>query len=74
MIEVILYRVTHSHPDPVYDEVEEWYHIGIYSERGLAEDAVARLKKQPGFERYPDGFSIGETPVDVTHWEEGFTT
>ncbi len=48
--------------------------IGVYSSRAAAEAAVTRLIEQPGFSRYPDGFSIDAYSLDRDHWTEGFST
>ena len=48
--------------------------VGVYSSRSAAEAAVARLVEQPGFSRYPDGFSIDAYSLDRDHWTEGFST
>lgn len=46
--------------------------IGTYSTRGSAEAAIARLREQPGFSAYPNGFCIDEYELDKDHWTEGF--
>jgi hypothetical protein len=71
-----LYIVDHVHPDPAYDDedIEEVFHIGVYSTREKAQQAVDGLKQQPGFCRFPDGFHIDWIWLDQTSWEEGFIT
>ncbi|WP_394834844.1 hypothetical protein LVJ94_50940 [Pendulispora rubella] len=56
------------------DDSEEIKFIGVYSSRMKAEEAVLRLKEQPGFREYPDGFCIDRYEIDKDHWEEGFVT
>ena len=46
--------------------------IGVYASEGDAQDAVARLRSQPGFRRYPDGFVIDRYEIGKDHWTEGF--
>lgn len=48
--------------------------IGVYSSRERAEAAVERLRDQPGFSSYPEGFCIDEYKLDRDHWAEGFVT
>ena len=72
----ILYQVAHEYPDPAFDddEITEVKFIGVYSSKALAEEAVERLRARPGFDRFPDGFTIDAVQVDQTSWEEGFVT
>ena len=46
--------------------------IGVYSTESAAAAAIARLRGQPGFRDWPDGFSIAPYEVDADHWVEGF--
>jgi hypothetical protein len=48
--------------------------IGIYSTENSAARAVNRLKDQPGFRDYPDGFKTDPYDVDKDHWAEGFAS
>jgi hypothetical protein len=48
--------------------------IGIYSTKKLAREAVAKLRRKPGFKKYPRGFSIGPMVLDLTYWASGFVT
>jgi hypothetical protein len=48
--------------------------IGVYSSRENAAEAVNRLKVQPGFIDYPEGFTVDEYQLDHDHWSEGFVT
>lgn len=40
----------------------------------MAEAAVERLRYQPGFQDYPECFTIGRYSFDEDHWTEGFVT
>ena len=48
--------------------------IGVYASQADAESAVSRLREQPGFRDWHDGFSIDSYEVGVDHWVEGFVT
>jgi hypothetical protein len=48
--------------------------IGVYATRNDAEQAIERLKQQPGFRELPEGFSIDRYEVGKDHWAEGFVT
>ena len=40
---------------------------GVYSSLGAAQDALAKLSRQPGFRDYPDGFSIHRCIVGLSY-------
>ena len=46
--------------------------IGVYRSKGDATEAIRRLKGQPGFVAYPEGFEIHAYEVGKDHWEEGY--
>jgi homoserine kinase type II len=46
--------------------------LGIYSSEQEAASALDRLRGQPGFRDYPDGFTIGPYLLDEVYWAEGF--
>jgi hypothetical protein len=48
--------------------------IGVYATQADAEAAASRLREQPGFRDWPDGFSIDSYEIGVDHWVEGFVT
>lgn len=59
--------------------------IGVYRSRDAAQQAVERLRVQPGFRDHPrivdplkaddeQGFHIGAYPLDTDHWPEGYVT
>jgi homoserine kinase type II len=54
------------------DEEEHVKLIGVYSTHKLAQEAVARLKLQPGFKDWPDGFTIDRHRLDQDSWQDGF--
>jgi hypothetical protein len=54
------------------DGVEDVKFIGVYSSRGNAEAAVARLGRLAGFSDAPDGFHVDEYRVDQDHWVQGY--
>jgi hypothetical protein len=46
--------------------------IGVYRTEEAANAAISRLKDQPGFRDYPQGFHAYERTLDKDGWEEGF--
>ena len=68
-----VFLLQHSYEMPDTGE-QETKTIGIYSTREMAEKAIARLVKQPGFKDLPDYFNIDEYEVDKDHWQDGFYT
>ena len=48
--------------------------LGVYATEPDAQAAMLRLREQPGFRDWPDGFTITEYEVGVDHWTEGFIT
>ncbi len=46
--------------------------IGIYSSEERAKEALEKVRVQPGFRDYPDGFEIYEDELNMTDWREGF--
>jgi homoserine kinase type II len=51
---------------------EETKLIGLYSTLEKANAVVERFKSLPGFQDYPDGFSVDHYRFNVDHWLEGF--
>jgi hypothetical protein len=64
-----IFVVQHEHE---WCRREDVKFIGVYATREDAEAAIKRLRNQPGFSDWPDGFSIGEYEIGVDHWTEGF--
>lgn len=61
-----------QHERPETEEVwEDIKLIGAFSSEAKAQAAIDRLRLQPGFQDYPDGFSIDEFAIDNGSWEEG---
>ena len=46
--------------------------IGVYRTEADALAAKDRLKSQPGFREYLDGFTVSEYQIGQDHWTEGF--
>lgn len=46
--------------------------IGVYRTEQAAEAAIGRLKDQPGFRDFPQGFRLAEYTLDEDHWAQGF--
>jgi hypothetical protein len=68
----IVYVVQHVHILEKDDEDVKM--IGVYSTEILAQEAVERLRSQPGFCDTPNGFSIDPYELDADHWTSGFVT
>lgn len=68
----VVFLVQHLHVQS--DGEEDVKDIGMYSSREMAEGAVERLRRRPGFRDTPDGFSINAYTIDVDNWTEGYTT
>ena len=48
--------------------------IGVYRSEDNAHAAAARLRDQPGFRHFPDGFLVEQYELNKDHWTEGFVT
>jgi homoserine kinase type II len=46
--------------------------IGVYQTEADAKEAIERLREQPGFVAYPEGFEIHSYEIGKDHWTEGF--
>ena len=46
--------------------------IGVYRTEEAAKGAIGRLKDQPGFKDYPEGFQVYSHTLDEDSWTEGF--
>jgi len=60
--------------ESAFSGAEEVKLIGVYSSQAMAEAAVSRLSKQPGFKAFPEYFCIDEYTLDQDHWQAGFAT
>ena len=58
--------------DQEFDDAPTRKSIGIYSSRANAEAAIERLRKQPGFRDWPEGFRIFEQWLDHDSWVDGY--
>lgn len=56
------------------DREDTELHIGIYATEADAVKAIGRLRDQPGFRDFPEGFNIYPVTLGVTGWQEGFVT
>ena len=68
---VVAFLLQHSYE---LDDCDETKVIGIYSSRDRAEQAIERLRNQPGFSERPNNFYVDAYPVDEDHWTEGSVT
>jgi hypothetical protein len=66
-----VFILQHSYEKGLCDETKM---IGAYSSRNEAENAIARLSLQPGFNEKPECFCIDEYELDMDHWTEGYVT
>ena len=46
--------------------------IGVYRTEQRAREAIERVKDQPGFREYPQGFVVSEYELGRDHWTQGF--
>jgi hypothetical protein len=46
--------------------------IGVYRTEADATDAIERLRQQPGFAEYPEGFLVVAYEVGKDHWTKEF--
>ncbi|WP_239616848.1 DUF7336 domain-containing protein [Cohnella mopanensis] len=67
-----IYILEHSYEIGDFDETKL---IGVYSSRDLAQKAIDKYIKLPGFNKYHlDCFHIEKYEINKDHWEEGFIT
>ncbi|HBF35730.1 MAG TPA: hypothetical protein DDW50_00230 [Firmicutes bacterium] len=64
-----VYLLQHSYEVNGCDETKV---IGIYETKEKAEETIEKLKRAPGFARYPDSFCIDQYEINQDHWIEGF--
>ncbi len=65
-----LYLLWHTYEQE--SGAEEIKLIGVYSSEARAKEALEKIREQPGFRDYPDGFEIYEGELDMTDWRGGF--
>jgi len=46
--------------------------IGVYTSEAEARAAIERVKDQPGFVEFQEGFQIHPYELNRDHWTEGF--
>jgi homoserine kinase type II len=46
--------------------------IGVYSSEAEANAGIQRVKNQPGFVEFQEGFQIHPYELNRDHWTEGF--
>ena len=46
--------------------------IGMYRTEESANAAIVRVRDQPGFREYPEGFTACQYSLEQDHWTEGF--
>jgi homoserine kinase type II len=56
------------------DGCDEVKFIGVYRSARLADEAVLRLRLQPGFKDHRDGFTVDRYRLYEDSWAEGFVT
>ena len=71
MTENTVYLVSHEYEQWGRDEIKL---IGVYATQADAEAAVDRLRDQPGFRDWPNGFSINPYELGRDGWTGGFST
>jgi homoserine kinase type II len=67
-----VYLLHHVRKDDKYAEDAKL--IGVYRTEADARAAIERLKNQPGFRHFPDGFQYERYELNKDHWTEGFVT
>ena len=71
---MIVHVVQHVRPALEPDGAEAVKFIGVYSSDAHARAAIERLRVQPGFCDWPDGFHVEPYTLDEDSWTEGFVT
>lgn len=66
-----LYVLQHSYEVNGCDETKL---IGVYGSRESAEEAMARLREQPGFRDRAGDFHVDCYTLDEDHWTDGFAS
>lgn len=61
-----VYILTHSYEDGNDKQ------IGVYTSKEKAEEALERVRAQPGFRDWPTGFFIDECELNKDNWDDGF--
>lgn len=56
------------------NDIEDFKLIGVFATEQQAQDAIERLKSQPGFKDFPNGFHIDAYPLGQINWSQGFVS
>lgn len=67
-----VFILTHTREAEDEDDIQDTKIIGVYKTHDDANNAMNELSTKTGFIKYPNGFNIGEYPLNLTHWETGF--
>jgi hypothetical protein len=65
-----IFSISHIYKVDTFTDDERI--IGIFSDLAIAEQIIEQLKKQPGFEDYPDDFIVDEVELNELLWASGF--
>jgi hypothetical protein len=65
-----VFLLWHSHPTGNGEMNEKL--IGVYATEEDASGAIDRIRVQPGFRDYVEGFEINKYEIGKDHWEEGY--
>lgn len=68
----IVYDLWFEREYPDREDTE--LHIGIYATEVDAAEAIGRLREQPGFRDFTEGFNIYPVTLGLTGRQEGFVT
>ncbi len=76
---VVVFRLMHfkigklDRGDPEDDRVAQHRGIGVYRSAAAAAAGAGRLRRLPGFRKWPEGFRIYPLVLDQIGWPDGFT-
>jgi hypothetical protein len=68
------FLLWHTHTVEGVDDDDHEKLIGVYASSTDAQAAIERVKDQPGFKDYPEGFEVCEYTIGRDSWTEGFIT
>ena len=54
------------------DDAEEVKFVGVFSDIEKAQAAIDKIKSEPGFRDFPNGFSLEAHTLNRVGWSEGF--
>ena len=67
-----VYALWHIHRISKHDD--EGKLIGVFEKRIEAKGLIPKLRKKPGFKKFPRGFKIFKYRLGQISWDEGFIT